>query len=62
MSNLTNFNFMALDISGRNYISWILDAKVHVTFMNLGETIKEGNKTSQQDRAKALIFSSAPSP
>ena len=45
MSNLTNLNFMALDISERNYLSWILNFEVHLTFMNLGEIIKEGNKT-----------------
>ena len=36
--------------SGKNYLSWILDA------MNLGNTIKRGNTASLQDRAKALIF------
>ena len=46
MSNLTNLNFVALDISGRKYIFWILNAEVHMTSMNLGETIEEGNKTS----------------
>ena len=55
MSNLTKFEFVALDISGKNYLSWILDAEIHLTFLNLGETIKKGNEESQQDRAKALI-------
>ena len=56
MSNLTNLNFTALDFFERNYLSWILDAEVHMTSMNLRETIKEGNKTSQHDHAKALIL------
>ena len=47
--------FSALDIFGNNYLSWILDAKIHLEAMNLGETIKEGNKTSLQ-RATTMIF------
>ena len=56
MSNLTKLEFVALDISGNNYLSWILDAEIHLDASNLGETIKENNSTSLQDRAKALIF------
>ena len=56
MSNLTKLEFVALDISGKNYLSWILDVEIHLTSMNLRETIKEGNEESQQDCAKALIF------
>ncbi|KAL6543983.1 hypothetical protein OROGR_010480 [Orobanche gracilis] len=56
MANITKLEFVALDISGKNYLSWILDADIHLISKGLGETIKEGNKESQQDRAKALIF------
>ena len=31
-------------------------AEIHLTSMNLRETIKEGNEKSQQDCAKTLIF------
>ena len=54
MSNLTKLEFVALDISGKNYISWILDAEIHLDAMNLGATIKEGNQASLQDRAKKI--------
>ncbi|KAJ0428610.1 hypothetical protein HanHA300_Chr17g0648031 [Helianthus annuus] len=54
MSNLAKLEFMALDITGKNYLSWALDAEIHAN--NLGDTIKEGNKTSTQDKAKAMIF------
>ena len=47
MSNLKKLEFVALDISGKNYLSWIFDAKINLTSMNLGETIKEGNEESQ---------------
>ena len=62
MSNLTKLEFVVLDISGKNYLSWILDveihldAKIHLDAMNLGNTIKKGNEASPQDRAKSLIF------
>ena len=56
MFNLTKLEFVSLDISGNNYLSWILDAEIHLDVSNLGETIKETNSASLQDRAKALIF------
>ena len=46
MSNLTKLEFVALDISRKNYLSWILDAETHLDAMNLGNTIKEGNQAS----------------
>ena len=56
MSNITKLKFTVLDISGKNYLSWILDVEIHLDAMNLGNTIKEGNIASQQDSAKTLIF------
>ncbi|XP_017227796.1 uncharacterized protein LOC108203393 [Daucus carota subsp. sativus] len=56
MSNLTKLEFNALDVTGKNYLTWILDAEIHLSAMGLGNTIKEGNKASEQDKAKAMIF------
>ena len=56
MSNLTKLEFVTLDISGKNYLSWILDTEIHLNAINLKTTIKEGNQASLQDHAKALIF------
>ena len=56
MSKISSLSFVALDISGKNYLSWILDAEINLEAENFGETIKEGNQRSLQDRAKALIF------
>ena len=56
MSNITKLEFIALDISGKNYLEWTLDAEIHLDAMNLVETIKEGNEASLQDRAQAVIF------
>ncbi|XP_021735734.1 uncharacterized protein LOC110702338 [Chenopodium quinoa] len=55
MSNLAKLEFVALDITGNNYLSWVLDAEIHLDAKGLGNTIKENNTTSQ-DKAKAMIF------
>ena len=56
MSNIAKLDFMALDVTGKNYLSWVLDAEIHLDATGLGNTIKEGNTTSSQDKAKAMIF------
>ena len=56
MLKISSLSFIALDISGKNYLSWILDAEINLDAANLGQTIKKGNQRSLQDRAKALIF------
>ena len=53
---ISSLSFIALNISCKNYLSWILDAEINLDAANLGQTIKEGNQGSLQDRAKALIF------
>ena len=53
---MSNLEFVALDISGKNYLSWVLDAEIHLDAMNLENTIKEGNDASLQDCTRALIF------
>ncbi|KAL6335659.1 hypothetical protein AAG906_032841 [Vitis piasezkii] len=56
MSNLAKLEFVVLDISSKNYLSWVLDAEIHLDVMNLGNIIKEGNDASLQDRVRTLIF------
>jgi hypothetical protein len=56
MINLTKLEFVVLDISGNNYLPWTLDAEIHLTVNNLGDTIKDENKTSPQEKAKTMIF------
>ena len=41
MSNLAKLAFTALDISGKNYLSWVLDVETHVNANGLGDAIKE---------------------
>ena len=56
MSNLTKLEFVVLDITENNYLSWIFDVEIHLDEMNLEAGIKEGNQESLQDHVKALIF------
>ncbi|KAK4732119.1 hypothetical protein R3W88_025107 [Solanum pinnatisectum] len=56
MANLTKLEFVALHSSGKNYLSWVLDAEIHLDAMGLGDTIKTENKASKQDCAKTMIF------
>ncbi|XP_059302326.1 uncharacterized protein LOC132054300 [Lycium ferocissimum] len=56
MANLTKLELVALNVSSKNYLSWVLDAEIHLDAMGPGDTIKDKNKASKQDCAKALIF------
>ncbi|KAH1031402.1 hypothetical protein J1N35_043576 [Gossypium stocksii] len=56
MSNLSKLEFAALDISGKNYLSWVLDAEIHLDAKGLGNTILADKEASNQDKAKGMIF------
>ncbi|KAM3361757.1 hypothetical protein P3S68_016611 [Capsicum galapagoense] len=55
-NNLTKCEFVVIQSSGKNYISWVLDTEIHLDSMDLGDAIKKENTTSSQNRAKAMIF------
>ncbi|KAF3619433.1 Receptor-like serine/threonine-protein kinase SD1-8 [Capsicum annuum] len=55
-NNLTKCEFVALQSSRKKYISWVLDAEIHLDAMGLGDAIKKKNTESSQNRAKAMIF------
>ncbi|XP_021734700.1 uncharacterized protein LOC110701356 [Chenopodium quinoa] len=56
MSNLVKLGFVALDITGKNYLSWVLDAEIHLDAKGVGEIIEESNEATPHDKAKAMIF------
>ena len=41
MTNLAKFEFVALDITGKNYMSWNLHVEMHLQSMGLIDTIKK---------------------
>ncbi|XP_050125721.1 uncharacterized protein LOC126602974 [Malus sylvestris] len=56
MGNLVKLDFVALDITGNSYLTWVLDTKIHLEAGNLRDTIREENSSSSQDWVKAMIF------
>ena len=56
MTNLAKLEFVALDITEKNYMSWIINVEMHLQSMGLIDTIKENNNTSLQDKVKSIIF------
>ena len=42
---------MAQDYIGHNYLSWVLNAEIHLDLRDFGDTIKERNQASLQDHA-----------
>ena len=53
---MEKLEFTALDITCKNYLSWILDTEIHLEANALGDTIKDDTKATNQDKAKAMIF------
>ncbi|XP_016684167.2 uncharacterized protein [Gossypium hirsutum] len=45
-----------LDISSRNYLSWVLNAEIHLDAKGLGNIILVDEEASNQDKAQAMIF------
>nr|XP_028964646.1 uncharacterized protein LOC103443767 [Malus domestica] len=56
IANLAKLEYTALDITGKNYLTWVLDTKIYLEAGNLGDTIREESSSSSQDREKAMIF------
>ncbi|KAI5350505.1 hypothetical protein L3X38_003396 [Prunus dulcis] len=56
MANLAKLEFAALDLSGDNYLSWVLDAKIHLRANGLEQTIVYENDALPEENAKAMIF------
>ncbi|KAI5335175.1 hypothetical protein L3X38_025308 [Prunus dulcis] len=56
MANLAKLEFAALDLPGDNYLSWVLDAKIHLRANGLEQTIVDENDASPEENAKAMIF------
>ncbi|XP_070039890.1 uncharacterized protein [Nicotiana tomentosiformis] len=56
MTDIMKRKFVVLEISGKNYMTWVLDVEIHLDAKGLGDAIKDKNKASIQDCAKALIF------
>ncbi|GKA51598.1 disease resistance CC-NBS-LRR class family protein [Tanacetum coccineum] len=56
MSNIEKLKFPALDIIGANYIQWTGYVKRHLKSMGVISTIQEGNKCTEETKAKADVL------
>ncbi|KAK9073213.1 hypothetical protein SSX86_007537 [Deinandra increscens subsp. villosa] len=56
MSNIARIEFPALTINGENYMSWMANVKRHLKSKGVLETINEGNKCTEKDKAIADVF------
>ncbi|XP_074374672.1 uncharacterized protein LOC141715087 [Apium graveolens] len=56
MTNLAKLEFVALDVSGNNYLSWVLDAELHLSANGLKDTIDSEKIPTVEQNAKVIIF------
>ena len=56
MSNLIKCEFIPLNVSGQNYLSWVLDAEILLVANGIKEPIEEENIATPQQKAQALAF------
>lgn len=54
MSNLVEFE--VLDISGENYLTWVIDVETHLRTKGLLNTIKKSKESSHEDKTQAHTF------
>ncbi|KAM1850932.1 hypothetical protein ACFX13_015053 [Malus domestica] len=59
MSNLNKLDFIAMEVSERNYRKWVQDVKLHLIVKSLRVTIEEPTDNAPVDEAQkatAMIF------
>jgi hypothetical protein len=52
MTNLVKIDLVELDIIGKNYLSWVLDAEIHLDVMGFGGIIKHENEASNKKKGQ----------
>lgn len=53
---MAKLDIFALDISGNNYMTWASNARMHLRSNGLLDTIDQSKTTSDEDKAKAMVF------
>ncbi|KAM2523742.1 hypothetical protein PS1_030534 [Malus domestica] len=58
MSNLNKLDFIALEVSGRNYLKWVQDVKLYLTAKNLRIAIEDemDNPIGEAKKVTTMIF------
>ncbi|KAK1583611.1 hypothetical protein Q3G72_025509 [Acer saccharum] len=56
MLKLASLKFAALEVSGENYMSWVIDTKLLLKSEGLYYTIENGADASEQDKSTAMVI------
>ena len=56
MAKLISLKFAALDVSGENYMSWVIDTRLLLKPEGLYYTIENGAEAYEQDKATAMVI------
>ena len=56
MVNIKKPKFTILDVSGNNYLSWLLDVELHLQGQGLVKSLVEDGHYTEKDKMNALIF------
>ena len=56
MAKLANLKFDALQVSGDNYMSWVIDAGLYLKSQGLYYTIDDGSQANEQDKSTTMVI------
>ncbi|XVF14942.1 hypothetical protein REPUB_Repub09cG0104700 [Reevesia pubescens] len=56
MTNIEKSKFHILEVSGRNYLSWCLEIKLHLQGHGLADAIHKNADANDKNKANTLIF------
>ena len=56
MPKLASLKFTALEVSGENYMSWVIDARLLLKLEGLYYTIENADDASEQDKSTAMVI------
>lgn len=56
MSSFEVSDFIALDLSGDNWLGWAINTAYVLTIMGLGQCITQGNPATESDKERAITY------
>ncbi|KAF8087126.1 hypothetical protein N665_0598s0010, partial [Sinapis alba] len=56
ISKINNLEYAALNLSGDNYLQWVLDTKIILKSKEFGECITEDNNASEKDKYMVILI------
>src|SRR5690606_35976806 len=56
MPNINNLDYAALNLSGDNYLQWVLDTKICLRSKTLGDCIVDDNNATEKEKYQAIVI------